>query len=157
MKITLLVVGKTDVAWVKDGLDKYASRLSHYVQFSLKELPSPKGTSSLSREMVNQKEGALILSNLKSSDDVFLLDERGVQRGSVEFSKWLEGRMSSPGKDMVFVIGGPYGFSKEVYDRACGMVSLSKMTFSHQMVRVIFAEQLFRAFTIIKGEPYHHE
>jgi len=150
-------MGRTDVPWVRDGLDVYCSRLSHYVQFSLVELPALKGVGSLTHQQIKEKEGKAILQGVKSSEDVFLLDERGVQRTSVEFSSWLQGRMTSPGRDMVFVIGGAYGFSKDVYSRATGLVSLSKMTFSHQMVRTIFAEQLYRAFTIMKGEPYHHE
>ncbi|MCR5003340.1 MAG: 23S rRNA (pseudouridine(1915)-N(3))-methyltransferase RlmH [Bacteroidales bacterium] len=157
MKITLLTVGKTDVRWVREGLDLYISRLSHYVQFSLCEIPELKNVSALTKDQIKEKEGGLIMKNIKSSDDVILLDEHGKQFTSIDFSRFLEDKMTRSGKDIVFVIGGAYGFSKEVYDRSNGLISLSKMTFSHQMVRTIFTEQLYRAFTIIKGEPYHHE
>ena len=157
MKITLLTVGKTDVRWVREGLDLYVSRLKHYVSFSLTEIPELKNVSALSQEQIKEREGSLILAAVKPSDAVYLLDEHGRQFRSVEFARFLEERMSRGGRDLVFVIGGAYGFSKEVYDRSDGRVSLSQMTFSHQMVRTIFAEQLFRAFTILRGEPYHHE
>lgn len=157
MKIILLAMGKTDVSWVRQGFDIYFSRLSHYVRFNVKELAALKNTASMSKEQIKEKEGALILENLKPSDEVVLLDEGGQEFSSAGFSKYLEDRMSRSGRDLVFVIGGAYGFSGEVYKRAEGKISLSKMTFSHQMVRVVFAEQLYRAFTIIKGEPYHHE
>ncbi len=156
MDIKLLTVGKTDVKWVKEGLDLYVSRLAHYVPFSLIEIPQLKNVSSFSKDQIKEKEGELILKQLKNSDLVWLLDERGKQYSSVEFSDFLQ-KLSCRGRDLVFVIGGAYGFSKDVYSRADGLVSLSKMTFSHQMVRTVFAEQLYRAFTIIRGEPYHHE
>ena len=156
MNITLLTVGKTDVPWVRDSLALYAARLSHYTHFSVSEIPQLKNVSALSREQIKEKEASLILGRLKPSDEVWLLDERGKQYGSVEFASFLEGRMAHLRGDLVFVIGGAYGFAQSVYDRAAGCVSLSKMTFSHQMVRTIFAEQLYRAFTIIKGEPYHN-
>ena len=156
MDIKLLTVGKTDVKWVKEGLDLYVSRLAHYVPFSLIEIPQLKNVSSFSKDQIKEKEGELILKQLKTSDLVWLLDERGKQYSSAEFSDFLQ-KLSGRGRDLVFVIGGAYGFSKDVYSRADGLVSLSKMTFSHQMVRTVFAEQLYRAFTIIRGEPYHHE
>lgn len=156
MDIKLLTVGKTDVKWVKEGLDLYVSRLAHYVPFSLIEIPQLKNVSSFSKDQIKEKEGELILKQLKNSDLVWLLDERGKQYSSVEFSDFLQ-KLSGRWRDLVFVIGGAYGFSKDVYSRADGLVSLSKMTFSHQMVRTVFAEQLYRAFTIIRGEPYHHE
>ena len=156
MDIKLLTVGKTDVKWVKEGLDLYVSRLAHYVPVSLIEIPQLKNVSSFSKDQIKEKEGELILKQLKNSDLVWLLDERGKQYSSVEFSDFLQ-KLSGRGRDLVFVIGGAYGFSKDVYSRADGLVSLSKMTFSHQMVRTVFAEQLYRAFTIIRGEPYHHE
>lgn len=156
MKVTLLTVGKTDVAWVKQGLTLYCERLTHYVPFSITEIPELKRVSSLSREQIKQREGELILKAVKPSDDVVLLDERGKQYSSLEWSEVI-GKKLVAGKDIVFVIGGAYGFSEAVYQRANGLVSLSKMTFSHQMVRTIFTEQLYRAFTILKGEPYHHE
>ncbi|MGN1215822.1 MAG: 23S rRNA (pseudouridine(1915)-N(3))-methyltransferase RlmH [Candidatus Cryptobacteroides sp.] len=157
MKISLLTVGRTDIPWVREGLDNYASRLSHYVPFSVIEIPELKNVSSFSQSQIREKEGKLILKSLKPSDRVILLDEHGREYRSVEFAKAIQDTMNSGGKDMIFIIGGAYGFSEEVYSRADGKISLSKMTFSHQMVRAIFAEQLYRAFTIIKGEPYHHE
>ena len=157
MRITLLTVGRTDNGWIRDGLEIYMSRLSHYIPFSLVEIPELKNVSALSQAQIKEREGELILKNVKASDDLVLLDERGVMRSSVEFASFLQGKMTSGGKDIVFVIGGAYGFSEAVYSRANSKISLSKMTFSHQMVRTIFAEQLYRAFTIMKGEPYHHE
>ena len=156
MDMTLLTVGKTDVKWVKEGLDLYASRLVHYVPFSVVEIPQLKNAAALSRDQIREKEGALILQKVKPADAVFLLDEHGKEFRSLEFAAWIE-KMSASGRNLVFVIGGAYGFSEKVYGRADGKISLSKMTFSHQMVRTIFAEQLYRAFTILKGEPYHHE
>ena len=157
MKISLLTVGKTDVKWVREGLDLYVSRLSHYVPFTLEEIPELKNVSALSRDQIKEKEGELVLKRIKDADEVVLLDERGSELRSVELASWLQGRLARGGRDLVFVIGGAYGFSDRVYDRADGKMSLSRLTFSHQMVRTIFAEQLYRAFTIIKGEPYHHE
>ena len=157
MKITLLTVGRTDVEWVRKCLDLYVSRLRHYVPFSLIEIPELKNVSALARKQIKQKEGELVLKALKPSDCVILLDERGREYRSIEFSAMLEDRMSRGGRDLVFVVGGAYGFSDAVYSRSDEKISLSKMTFSHQMVRTIFAEQLYRAFTIMKGEPYHHE
>ncbi len=156
MTVTLLTVGKTDTDWVKKGLDAYASRLGHYVRFAMTEIPHLKNASSLSREQIREKEGELIAKALKPSDHVILLDERGDGMRSVDFARMI-GLRTGEGRNMVFVVGGAYGFSKSVYDRADGMISLSRMTFPHQMVRIIFAEQLYRAFTILKGEPYHHE
>lgn len=157
MKMTLLTVGRTDVKWVREGLELYVSRLVHYIPFQLLEIPELKNVSSLTKEQIKQKEGDLILKNIRPSDEVILLDEHGKEYTSVEFSHFIEEKVSRGSKDMVFVIGGAYGFSSDVYGRASGKISLSKMTFSHQMVRTVFAEQLYRAFTIIKGEPYHHE
>lgn len=157
MKITLLTVGKTDKEWVKDGLGIYVSRLKHYVPFSISEIPELKNVSSLSREQIKAREGDLILKSVKPADELILLDEHGKEYSSVDWARIMEDKLARSGKDIVFVIGGAYGFSKEVYERSNGKISLSKMTFSHQMVRVIFAEQLYRAFTIIKSEPYHHE
>ena len=157
MELKLVTVGKTDVKWVKEGLDLYVSRLRHYVPFSLVEIPQLKNVSAFTQEQIKEKEGELILKQLNPGDSVILLDERGKEYRSVEWAEWIRQRLARGGKGLVFVIGGAYGFSKAVYDRAEGMVSLSKMTFSHQMVRTVFAEQLYRAFTIIRGEPYHHE
>lgn len=157
MKITLLSVGKTDKDWVRQGLDIYVSRLKHYIPFSVVEIPELKNVSSLSKEQIKTREGELILMNVRPTDDVILMDERGRQYSSVEFAKVLQDKISYIGKDIVFVIGGAYGFSEDVYRRADSRISLSRMTFSHQMVRAIFAEQIYRAFTIMRGEPYHHE
>ena len=155
MKVTLLTVGKTDIPWVKAGLEMYAGRLAHYLKFAVTEIPELKGVASLSEDQIKEKEGELILKAAGQAE-MILLDERGAQMRSVEFAADLQKRLNR-GRDLVFVIGGAYGFSKVVYDKASGMISLSKMTFSHQIVRAIFAEQLYRACTIIKGEPYHHE
>ena len=157
MKITLLTVGKTDRDCVRQGLDIYVSRLKHYIPFSMVEIPELKNVSALSKDQIKAKEGELILKNIRPTDDLILLDEHGKEYTSVELAKVIQEKISYTGKDMVFVIGGAYGFSPEVYSRANSKISLSRMTFSHQMVRAIFAEQLYRAFTIMKGEPYHHE
>lgn len=157
MKICLLTVGKTDIGWVREGLETYSSRLSHYVPFSVCEIPELKNTSALTRTQIKEREGELILKAIKPTDRVILLDERGKEYRSVEFAEEIRRLSLAGGKDIVFVIGGAYGFSEAVYARSVGKISLSRMTFSHQIVRTIFAEQLYRAFTIIKGEPYHHE
>lgn len=156
MRVSLITVGKTDIKWVSEGLEVFSSRLRHYIPFEIREIPELKNVSALSRDQIKTAEGKLILKSLKDSDDLILLDERGKEFRSIEFADWLQKRMTA-GRDIVFVIGGAYGFSQEVYQRAGGMVSLSKMTFSHQMVRTIFVEQLYRALTILKGESYHHE
>ena len=157
MRICLLTVGKTGAGWIRDGLDTYTARLGRYVSFSVKEIPDLKNASSLSKAQVKEKEGDLILSNITSKDTLILLDEKGKEFSSGEFARELERLSSGGGKNIVFVIGGAFGFSDAVYSRCDGKVSLSRMTFTHQMARVIFAEQLYRACTIIKGEPYHHE
>lgn len=157
MKITLLTVGKTDKDWVKQGMDIYVSRLKHYIPFAVVEIPELKNVSALTKDQIKTREGELILKNIKPTDDLILLDERGKQYTSVELAKVIQDKISYVGKDMVYVIGGAYGFSEAVYQRANSKISLSKMTFSHQMVRAIFVEQIYRAFTIMKGEPYHHE
>ena len=157
MKITLLTVGKTDRDWVRQGLDIYVSRLKHYIPFTISEIPELKNVSALSKDQIKTKEGELILKNLKPSDDVILMDEHGKEYTSVDFASLLQKKITYEGKDIVFIIGGAYGFSDEVYRRANSKISLSRMTFSHQMVRAIFAEQIYRAFTIMRGEPYHHE
>ena len=157
MKITLITVGKTDKDWVKEGLDIYVSRLKHYIPFSINEIPELKNVSALSKEQIKSREGELILKLVKPTDDLILLDERGKEYTSMELAKVIQDKISYSNKDIVYVIGGAYGFSEEVYRRANSKMSLSKMTFSHQMVRAIFAEQIYRAFTIIRGEPYHHE
>lgn len=157
MKITLLTVGKTDKDWVRQGMDIYVSRLKHYIPFSVMEIPELKNVSSLTKDQIKVREGELILKNIRPTDDLILLDEKGKEYSSVEFAKVIQDKISYAGKDMVYVIGGAYGFSEAVYKRANSKISLSRMTFSHQMVRAIFTEQIYRAFTIMKGEPYHHE
>ncbi len=157
MKITLLTVGKTDKDWVRQGLDIYVSRLKHYISFNIIEIPELKNVSALSKDQIKTKEGELILKNIRNTDDVILLDERGKEYSSMELAGIIRNKINYEGKDIVYVIGGAYGFSDAVYARANSKMSLSRMTFSHQMVRAIFAEQIYRAFTIIKGEPYHHE
>ena len=157
MNMILLTVGKTDVKWVKEGLDLYVSRLKHYVPFSVVEIPELKKVSSLTHQQIKEKEGELILKQVGPSDTLVLMDEHGREYRSLEFAEFIEKQMASGAKNVIFTIGSAYGFSEEVYQRANLKISLSKMTFSHQMVRAIFAEQLYRAFTILKGEPYHHE
>ena len=157
MKIRLVVIGKTNIRWVEDGLRIYAGRLGHYVNFSITELPDIRNPASLSRDQIKEREGEMLLKNISAGDHVVLLDENGSEYPSSGFAARLEDRMSHFPGDIVFVIGGAYGFSAAVYSRSNEKLSLSRMTFSHQMVRVIFAEQLYRAFTIIRGEPYHHE
>ena len=157
MNIKLIVVSKTDVPYLQTGIDEYIGRLKHYCDFELVVIPALKNGGRMSPEEVKSKEGELILGNLVPSDMVILLDEHGKEHSSVEFARQIESWTASSGKNIVFVIGGAYGFSDAVYSRSNGKLSLSRMTFSHQMVRAIFAEQLYRAFTIIKGQPYHHE
>ena len=157
MKITLITVGKTDKDWVRQGMEIYVSRLKHYIPFAVVEIPELKNVSALTKDQIKTREGELILKNIKPTDDLILLDERGKEYTSVELAKVIQDKISYVGKDMVYVIGGAYGFSDAVYQRANSKISLSRMTFSHQMVRAIFVEQIYRAFTIMKGEPYHHE
>lgn len=156
MKITLLVVGKTTDTHIETLIQEYQKRLTHYLTFALQVIPELKNTKALTSEQQKQAEGEMILKAVTSSADLILLDEHGKEFRSIEFADYVQKRMSS-GRDVVFVIGGPYGFSEAVYQRANGKISLSKMTFSHQMVRLFFVEQLYRAMTILKGEPYHHE
>lgn len=157
MKLVLLVVGRTTDAHFKAGIEAYVERISHYATFELKVLPDLKNTKSLSEETQKEREGEMILKFLQAGDVPVLLDEGGEERRSIDFAAWLQKMLNSGGKRLVFVIGGPYGFSPAVYGDAKTKVSLSKMTFSHQMIRLVFTEQLYRAFTILKGEPYHHE
>lgn len=157
MKIVLLVVGKTVGKELTTLISDYAGRVTHYIPFEMVTIPELKNTKSLSVEQQKQTEGELIMKQLQSSDYVVLLDERGKEMRSVDFAEWIEKHQQTVGKRLVFIIGGPYGFSKDVYDRKQEMLSVSKMTFSHQMIRLIFIEQLYRAMTIIKNEPYHHE
>ena len=156
MKTTLLVVGKTTDSHIEILVQEYQKRLSHYVPFALQVIPELKNTKALTMEQQKQAEGELILRTITPATDLILLDEHGKEYRSIEFADYIQKRMSS-GRDVVFVVGGPYGFSDAVYQRANGKISLSKMTFSHQMVRLFFVEQLYRAMTILRGEPYHHE
>ncbi|MGB4413378.1 MAG: 23S rRNA (pseudouridine(1915)-N(3))-methyltransferase RlmH [Paludibacter sp.] len=157
MKIKFLVVGKTINPNLIRLQDEYQNRLKHYIGFETIAIPELKNTKNISETEQKEKEADLILKALEITDEVMLLDENGKQFSSVGFSEFLSRKMLASHKCMVFVVGGPYGFSERVYNRANGLISLSAMTFSHQMVRVIFVEQLYRAFTILKGEPYHHE
>ena len=157
MNIKLLAVGKTDNPALQQLIDMYEKRLSYYINFELQLLPDIKKSKSLSEEQQKAKEGELILGNVASSHHLILLDERGKEVTSVAFADELQKKMNAGIKQLTFVIGGPYGFSKEVYDRANGKLSLSKLTFSHQMIRLFFVEQLYRAFTILRNEPYHHQ
>lgn len=157
MKISFLTVGKTTFPFVKEGVDIFIKRIKHYTTFEYIEIPELKNTSSLSREQIKEKEGDLILKHLRNTDKVILLDERGRSFTSIEWSKEIGREIISGTKSLVFIVGGAYGFSQSVYDRADGKLSLSSMTFSHQIIRLFFIEQLYRAFTIIKGEPYHNE
>jgi len=157
MKMKLLLVGKTVEKYLKEGISVYEERLKHYVSFSVEEIPELKQASSLSRDQVKTKEGELLAARIKPSDFVILLDERGSRFTSVDWARHLEQQMSHNPRDIVFIVGGCYGFSQAIYDRANSKLSLSDMTFSHQLVRLIFMEQIYRAFTIINGEPYHHE
>ncbi len=157
VKILLLTIGNTDKKYMKEGIDEYVKRISFYIPFDMKVIPDLKNRSTLSPDLQKEKEGLLILNQIAPGDSVVLLDEHGLEFSSVEFSKWIEKKMISGIRQLVFVIGGPYGFSKAVYQRSDSLISLSKMTFSHQMVRMIFVEQVYRALTILKNEPYHHE
>ncbi len=157
MKIKIIAIGRTDNANLKQLLDGYLSRLMHYVKAEFVEIPDLKRTKNLSEKQQKDKEGELILAALERSDILVLFDEKGKQFSSREFSKELQKRMNSGIKTLVFLIGGPYGFSEEVYKRAQQKISLSKMTFSHQMVRIFILEQLYRAFSILRNEPYHHD
>lgn len=156
MKITLLVVGKTSDARVQSLIDEYRQRLSHYVPFEFVVIPDIKNAKSLSQEQLKTAEGEALLARLTPAMDVILLDEHGREFRSIEYADWLQKKMAS-GKDLALVIGGAYGFSETVYARANGKLSLSQMTFSHQMIRIMAIEQIYRAMTILRGEPYHHE
>ncbi|RYD87398.1 MAG: 23S rRNA (pseudouridine(1915)-N(3))-methyltransferase RlmH [Sphingobacteriales bacterium] len=157
MKITLLTVGKTEDAYIKEGIEKYVKRLKHYIKFEIADLPELKNTKALSEEQQKNKEAELILKKLTPLDHVVLLDEKGSEFTSTQFSNYINKQMVGSASHLVFIVGGPYGFDATVYQRANDKISLSRMTFSHQMVRLFFIEQLYRAFTIIKGEPYHHQ
>ena len=156
MKTELIVVGKTTNKHFIAAINDYLERIGHYMPFSVTVIPELRNAKSLSQQQQKDKEGEAILRLLQPSDTMVLLDERGKEPRSIELADWLQ-RQQQTARRLVFIIGGPYGFSQQVYSRADSMLSLSRMTFSHQMVRLIFVEQLYRACTIIKGEPYHHE
>jgi 23S rRNA (pseudouridine1915-N3)-methyltransferase len=157
MQIKLLAIGKTDHSAIQSLLDEYIKRLGFYIKFDFEVIADPKNLKNLSEALQKEKEGDMILKKILPADELVLLDENGKQFSSKDFSQYIQKKMNSGLKTLVFVIGGPYGFSESVYQRANGKISLSKMTFSHQMVRVFFTEQLYRAFTILKNEPYHHQ
>lgn len=156
MKIKLIAIGKTDDKNLQVLIDNYINRLKHYVGFEFEILPDIKNVKNLSEKQQKEKEGELILKKLKPTDTLILLDEKGKEFTSVEFSEYLQKKMNSGIKQLVFVIGGPYGFSEAIYKKAQGKISFSKMTFSHQIFRLFVVEQIYRAFTILKNEPYHH-
>ncbi len=157
MNIKLLAIGKTDDKNLQTLIEQYQKRLSFYVKFDLEVIPDIKNAKNLSEAQQKEKEGELILSKITPTDQLVLLDENGKSFSSVGFSDYLQKKMNSGVKTLVFVIGGPYGFSDMVYQKANGKVSLSEMTFSHQMVRLFVVEQIYRAFTILRNEPYHHQ
>ena len=157
MKFTLLVVGRTVEKHYITAIDDYVARTKHFTQFDMEVIPELKNTKSLSMEQQKEKEAELILKSLQPGDVVVLLDEHGKEFRSIEFADWVERKMHTVNKRLVFIIGGPYGFAPKIYEVAQEKISLSKMTFSHQMIRLIFVEQLYRAMTILNNNPYHHE
>lgn len=157
MKTVLLVIGRTVESHYISAINDYVERTKHYISFELEVIPELKNTKNLSEEQQKEKEGDSILKSLQSGDVVVLLDEFGKEFRSVEFARWMEKKLANVNKRLVFIIGGPYGFAQKVYDVAQEKISLSKMTFSHQMIRLIFVEQLYRAMNILHGGPYHHE
>jgi 23S rRNA (pseudouridine1915-N3)-methyltransferase len=157
MKITLIAIGKTEEKYLIEGIDKYLARLKHYINFNLIIIPDIKNTKSLSETQQKVKEAEVIQKQLNANDTVILLDEKGKKFSSVQFSQYINKMMVGSVNHLVFIIGGPYGFDESIYQRSNGSVSLSDMTFSHQMVRLFFVEQIYRAFTILKNEPYHHQ
>lgn len=157
MKITLVVIGKTDAGYFVEAINEYKNRLVHYIPFEMEIIPDIKNVKNLSEVQQKEKEGALILKTLQAGDYLVLLDDKGKEFTSIQFSAYLEKKMHTVPKRLVFAVGGPYGFSDAVYKAAFEKLSLSKMTFSHQMIRLIFIEQIYRAMTILNNEPYHHE
>ncbi len=157
MKTILLAVGRTVESYYVSAINEYVARTKHYIPFDVEIIPELKNTKNLTAEQQKEKEADLILKSLQPGDTVVLLDEHGREFRSVDFATWMERKLSTTGKRLVFIIGGPYGFSPRIYQVAQEKISLSKMTFSHQMIRMIFVEQVYRAMTILRGEPYHHE
>ena len=156
MKVTFVVTGRTTDRTLESMVEDYRRRVTHYLPFELQVVPDLKNAKNLSEAQQKEAEGQLILQRVQAQTDLVLLDEHGTEMRSLEFAQYMQKKMSA-GRDLMFVVGGPYGFSEAVYKRANGKLSLSKMTFSHQMIRLFFTEQLYRALTILKGEPYHHE
>lgn len=156
MKITLIAVGKTEDKYLIEGIDKYLNRLKHYINFNLLIIPDIKNTKNLTEAQQKSKEAEIITKQINPSDLVILLDEKGKKHSSVSFANYLNKQMIGSVQHLVFIIGGPYGFDESIYNRSNSSISLSDMTFSHQMVRLFFVEQLYRAFSILKNEPYHH-
>lgn len=157
MKLHVIFTGKTTGKLFQEAISDYQNRLTHYVPFSLEEIPDLKNVKNLSEEQQKEREADMLFDRLQPGDVLVLLDEKGKEMTSREFSQYLEQKMQTVAKRLVFLIGGPYGFSPRVYEAAQGKISLSKMTFSHQMVRLFLVEQIYRGFTIMKGEPYHHD
>lgn len=157
VKIVVLAIGKTDESWIQEGIDKYSKRLKHYLPFEFQTIPDLKNRKTLSKSQQKDKEGELILKQIQNTDHLVLLDENGKEFTSKNFANFLQKKMNSGVRRLVFVIGGPYGFSEALYTKANVKVSLSTMTFSHQMIRPFFAEQVYRAFSILNNEPYHHD
>lgn len=157
MKISLAVVGKISGGYLKQGIDDYTNRLSHYLPFNIQYIADAKSTKNLTEAQQKKQESKNILAAIDKSDYVVLLDEHGKEFTSMDFSRYIDKKMTTVSKRLVFVVGGPYGFDEDVYARANEKISLSKMTFSHEMIRLIFTEQLYRAMTILNSEPYHHE
>jgi 23S rRNA (pseudouridine1915-N3)-methyltransferase len=156
VKVKLLSIGKTEEKYLKEGIDIYCKKLKHYFPFEYEELPPLKQTRNLSLDEQKKREGEVILKKISLSDTVVLLDETGLQYSSIDFSAFIQHQMMQGSKQLLFIIGGTYGFSQELYQRKDYLISLSSMTFSYQMVRLIFLEQLYRAATLLKNEPYHH-
>ena len=157
MKITLIAIGKTEDKYLIEGIDKYLNRLKHYINFNVLIIPDIKNTKNLTEAQQKTKEAEVIAKQINPTDVVILLDEKGKKHSSVSFANYLNKQMIGSVQHLVFIIGGPYGFDESIYKRSNTSISLSDMTFSHQMVRLFFVEQLYRAFTILKNEPYHHE
>ena len=157
MNVTLLAIGKTKTDYIVAGISEYLKRLRRYIPYDITELPDVKNAGRISKEEQKEAEGKLLLGIITSSDHVALLDERGKEYTSVEFSRKMESLLASGKKRLLLIVGGPYGFSQDVYNRADELISLSKMTFNHEMVRLFITEQVYRAMTIMRGEPYHHE
>jgi 23S rRNA (pseudouridine1915-N3)-methyltransferase len=157
MKITLMVMGKTDAEWLQQGIEVYAKRLGFYLNFEIRVVPDIRNARNLSAADYRDKEGEMMLPLLENKKEIYLLEEKGKEYSSRDLARFIERRMVTGSRELLFIIGGPYGFSDKITEKASGKISLSKLTFSHQMVRLLFLEQLYRAFTIINGEPYHHD